>query len=316
MSLAAIPACGFLDCHHHVWDPGPTNPHPWLTDDPPIPFRYGDYASIRGRYLPADFARDAGAVPVTGHVTMEGEWDEADPVGETHWLEQVFACEPRYLGHVARAFLHRSDLEAVLAGHASHPFVKGIRHKPTAAPAPDRIERGVPGGMSDPAWLAGYRKLATFDLHFELQAPWWHVDELLDLIASVPQTPVVLNHAFMPSDRSDAGLSGWRKAIERAAAAPNVTIKISGIGVAGKPWTLEDQRPIIEACIAAFGPQRAMFASNFPVDRLCGDYETIIGGYAAAVADLPEADRRALFYETAARVYRLAVGQTAPAENA
>ena len=293
-----------IDAHHHFWDPA-RNYHPWLRDEPMIPFRYGDYSAIRGRYLPHEYAEDAAGHRVVAHVTMEGEWDEATPVAESRWMDEVATGYPRLLGHVARAFLDRDDVDEVLAGHAAIALVRAIRHKPTAAARPDLVAPGAKGSMSDPAWQRGYRMLQRHGLHFELQAPWWHVDELLDLIARVPETPVVLNHCFMPVDRSDAGLAGWRRALVRAAAAPGVTIKISGIGIRGRRWTLDDQRPVIDACLEAFGPERAMFASNFPVDKVVGDFDTIFTAYKAATATLPLADRLRLFHDTAVRVYRL-----------
>ena len=236
---------------------------------------------------------------------MEGEWDEADPVAESRWMNGIAAAHGRPNAHVARAFLDRSDVADVLAGHAAFPLVRGIRHKPAAAPSPDRIECAALGSMADPAWRRGYGRLKDHGFHFELQAPWWHVEELLDLIAEHPETAVVINHTFLPADRSADGLAGWRAALKRAASAPQVAIKISGIGLKGRPWRLDDNRTIIAAAIETFGMDRCLFASNFPVDGLCGSFDTIYGGYKAATADLPRADRLKLFHDNAIRVYRL-----------
>lgn len=294
-----------IDAHHHFWDLS-MKAHPWLVEEPRIPFRYGDYSAICCDYLPADYRRDSAAHNVVATVTMEGEWDETDPVAESRWMSVVARNNPGFpAAHVARAILHRSDMEVVLAGHAQYPLVRGVRHKPVAAAAPDRIERGVAGGMSDPAWRRGYAALAHHGLHFELQAPWWHVDELLDLIAAHPEVAVVINHAFLPADRSSEAIGGWRAALRRAARAPQVAIKISGIGIRGKPWSLADNEAIVREIIEVFGPDRAMFASNFPVDGLTGSFDTIYAGYKAATADIDPAARTALFSGTARRIYRL-----------
>jgi predicted TIM-barrel fold metal-dependent hydrolase len=295
-----------VDAHHHFWDPT-KNPHPWLTDEPMIPFRYGDYSSIRGPFLPADYDAAASGFRVVGQVTMEGEWDEVDPVAESRWMAGLAAREGRPHAHVARAFLDRDDVETVLAGHAAVPLVRAIRHKPRAASAPDKVERAAPGSMSCPRWRAGYAMLARHALHFELQAPWWHAAEMLDLHAAFPETPIVINHAFLPADRSEAGLAGWRQALRLAASAPAISIKISGIGLKGRPWSLADNLPIIREIIEVFGPQRCLFASNFPVDGLCGSFATIYGGYLDATRDLSRADRLAMFRDNAVRVYRLAL---------
>jgi predicted TIM-barrel fold metal-dependent hydrolase len=242
---------------------------------------------------------------------MEGEWDSADPLGEARWMAALAARTGRPAAHVGQAWLDRADVEEVLAGSAAIPLVRGIRHKPRAAPRPDLVDRGAKGSMGDPAFRAGYGLLKRYGLHFELQTPWWHLDEAIDLIAAHPEVPLVLNHAGLPSDRSRAGLAGWRAAMTRLATAPQVTVKISGLGLAGRPWLLADNEPIIRDTIATFGPARAMFASNFPVDGLCGSFDTIFRGFKAATADLSRADRQALFHDTAKRVYRLTIPRLA-----
>jgi predicted TIM-barrel fold metal-dependent hydrolase len=293
-----------IDAHHHFWDMS-QKAHPWLRDEPMIPFRYGDYSSIRRNFLPDDYRSVARGHNVVSTVTMEGEWDEEDLVAESKWMTDVAKETGLPAAHVSRTILHTDGAREELARHAAYPIVRGIRHKPTYAPGPGRVERGVPGGLSDPKWQRGYAALAPNRLHFELQAPWWHVDEMLDLIAAFPDTPIVINHAFMPVDRSADGLKGWRAAIKRAASAPQVSMKVSGIGIKGQPWRLEDQRPIIDGLIDAFGIGRCMFASNFPVDSLVGSFDTIYSGFKEATADLPRADRIKLFHDNAVRIYRL-----------
>jgi predicted TIM-barrel fold metal-dependent hydrolase len=93
--------------------------------------------------------------------------------------------------------------------------------------------------------------------------------------------------------------------MERIAAYPNVAIKVSGLGEAGTPWTIESNGPVIRDAIAIFGPDRAMFASNFPVDSIVGSLKTIYDGFRAAVADRPLAEQKKLFHDNAARIYRL-----------
>src|SRR6266699_3004946 len=77
-----------VDAHQHFWDPV-TNYHPWLRDEPPIPFRYGDYRPIRRRYLPPDYRADASPIRIDQTVYIETEWDPADPVGEMRYVERL-----------------------------------------------------------------------------------------------------------------------------------------------------------------------------------------------------------------------------------
>lgn len=289
-----------IDAHHHYWDPV-ANYHPWLRDEPMIPFRYGDYSTIRKPFMPEDYDAVAGGWDVVATVTMEGEWDPSDPDGEARWMQALADRTGRPAAHVAQAWLDRDDLGTVLTAYDVLPIVKSVRHKPRANPA----QGGPAGGMMDAAYRDGFRRLGDHGLMFDLQTPWWHLDEAIDMAALAPDIPIILNHAGLPSDRSAKGLSGWEAALRRFAALPQSYLKISGLGLLDRPWAIEDNRAIIRSCIDIFGPDRAMFASNFPVDGVCGSFDSIFSGFDAATGDLPETDRNALFHGTAARVYGL-----------
>ncbi len=304
MSGPAADDLPILDAHQHFWDLA-LGRHPWLRAEPPAPFRYGDTRPLRRSYLPADYLADARGHRLAGSVYVEAEWDPADPIGETRWVHELAARTGWPSAMVAQAWLDRDDVEEVLARQAAFPLVRGIRHKPRVAPAPDRVVPGAPGSMSDPRWRAGYARLARHGLAFDLQAPWWHLAEAAALARDFPETPIVLDHAGLPADRSPDGLRRWERAMAALAAEPNVTVKISGLGAPGRAWTAEGNRDVVRRTIALFGADRAMFASNFPVDGLVASFATIYGGFAAIVADLPRAERRRLFHDTAARVYRV-----------
>ena len=294
-----------VDAHQHFWDPA-SGRYPWLSTHPLPSFRYGDYAALRRRYFPEDFRRDAAGLRVMATVHMEAEWDPADEVGETRWLaglRKEHGLPTVALGH---ARFESPEIAEVLAGHAAFDFVRGIRQKPAAAGSPAAARRGAPGSMDDPAWRRGYALLERHGLHFDVQTPWWHLDALADLARDFPRIPVVINHTALPADRSAAALAGWRRALETAAARPNVALKISGLGQPDKSWPVESNRQIVRDAIAIFGAARSMFASNFPVDGLCIGYRALFDAFQAFVADRPEAERRALFHDNAVRIYRIA----------
>ena len=293
-----------VDAHQHFWDLE-RNYLPWLCDPQPIPFRYGNYDALRRNYLPEDYLRDAAGHHVVQTVYVETEWDPADPVGETRWLQEIIAASGFPHAIVAGARLDHPGVEAVLAGHAALPRVRGIRHKPKAASVPDRVEPGAPGSMGDPAWRRGFALLEEYGLSFDLQTPWWHLAEAADLARDFPATSIILNHTGLPADRSAGGLAGWRAAMANLAAEPNVALKISGLGQPGRPWTVEENRPIVLDAIRIFGVGRCMFASNFPVDGLCADFDTIFTGFKTIVQGFAEAEQRRLFHDNAVRIYRL-----------
>lgn len=291
-----------IDAHHHFWELGHGR-YPWL-EGHVIPFRYGDYAAIRRSYLVDDFRRDHGRHDVVKSVHMEAEWDSRDPVAETRWLHALHDATGWPHAMVGQAWFGRGDIAGVLAGHAGFPLVRSIRQKPAAAASPEAFVPGAPGSLADPAFRAGYRLLSKHGLHYDLQTPWWHLGEAADLARDFPDTLIILNHTGLPSDRSPSGLAGWRAAMAGFAAQPNTRVKISGIGVPGQDWTPELQRGVVLDTIRLFGADRCMVASNFPVDSLCASYDAIFAGLKAITAGLPAADRRALFHDTAMRVYR------------
>jgi predicted TIM-barrel fold metal-dependent hydrolase len=253
-----------VDAHHHFWDLE-HNYHPWLCDEPPIPFRYGDYRAIRTNYLPQDYARDSAAFDVVASVYVETEWDPADPTGETRWIEGIADRHGLSMAVVAQAWLDREDVEEVLAAQSSFGRVRSVRHKPRAAAHPGAVEPGAAGSMGDARWRRGYALLERYGLAFDLQTPL---------------------------------------AMERLARAPNAVVKISGLGRPDAPWTVESNGPIVLDTIAMFGMDRCMFASNFPVDGLTADFDTIYGGFMEIVEHLPMEDQHKLFSENARRIYR------------
>lgn len=293
-----------VDAHLHFWDLS-LGKHPWLSDEPPRPFRYGDTRLLRRTYLPADYLRDAAGYRVAGTVYVETEWDPTDPLGETRWAAALAAREGLPSVVVAQAWLDRDDAGDVLAGHAACPLVRGIRHKPAAAPSPDAVVPGGPGSMDDPRWRAGFAHLARHGFSFDLQTPWWHLGEAAALARAFPHTLIILNHTGLPADRSSEGIRGWREAMATFAAEPNVAVKISGLGVAGQPWSVASNREIVLTTLELFGVDRAMFASNFPVDGLVASFRTIYDGFRAIVQDLAPRDQRKLFRDNAVRIYRL-----------
>jgi predicted TIM-barrel fold metal-dependent hydrolase len=293
-----------VDAHQHFWDLA-RNYYPWLADAEMIPFRYGDYAPLRRDYLPADYRRDAAGHRVVATVHIEAEWNPADPVGETRWLAALRAETGLPTVAVAQARLDAADVGEILAAQAAFGFVRGIRHKPAAAPSPRAVTDGAPGSMSDRHWRDGYALLARHGLSFDLQTPWWHLPEAASLARDFPRTPIIVDHAALPADRSAEGLAAWRAALAAAAREPNIALKISGLGQRGARWQREANAPIVRDAIAIFGAERCMFASNFPVDSLVGSFDAIYSGFKAIVADRPLAVQRRLFHDNAMRIYRI-----------
>ena len=207
-----------VDAHQHFWDPR-VNYHPWLCDEPAIPFRYGDYSALRRPYLPADYFADAAPHNVEKTVYVETEWNPRDPLGEMRYVERLRRETGFPTVAVAQAWLDRDDAAGTIEALAQFDFVRGVRHKPR------------PGQMGDQSWRAGFAQLARCGLSFDLQAPWLQLDEAARLAQDFPEARIILNHTGLPSDRSREGIAGWKKALQTLAGSPNTALKISGLGV-------------------------------------------------------------------------------------
>lgn len=294
---------GIVDAHHHFWEPS-LGRNPWLRPDAHIPFRYGAYESIKRDYLPPDLLTDAQGFRIVATATMETEWDLDDPVGEITHMEAVAARYGLPNAAVAHAVLRDPQVEAVLEQLAARPLVRAVRNKPGQA-ASAREAPARPSLLMDRQWRRGFASLKKYGLDFELQTAWWHLDEALDLARVHPDTPITINHTGLPSDRSREGIQGWSAALNRIAQAPNVRIKISGIGLPGVPWSAVNNREIVERTVDIFGEDRIMFASNFPVDGLTGSYADIMGGFLEISSGWSATAQRKAFLENAVTHYRL-----------
>ncbi len=291
-----------VDAHHHVWDLS-LGRHPWLAPEGRVAHRYGDYAPITHDYLPADYRRDIADTGIVASVYMEAEWTPGDGLAEVAVVERYREETGVPGAMVAQAWLDAPDAAAQLAALAAVPAVKSVRHKPGGATSRAEAEAGARSLLSDEAWRAGYALLAANGLHFDLQTPWWNLGEARRLADDFPATTLVIDHAGVLASRDAETLVAWRAALAHVAEAPNVVIKASGLCVAGTPWTVDANRGPILDLVDVFGADRVMFGSNFPVDGMFVSLPGLVAGYREILADLDPAAQRAVFHDTAQRVY-------------
>lgn len=299
-----------VDPHVHFWNLD-THHYPWLAN-PGTSF-VGDARELKHNYLPADLLRDAGNIDVVKVVHVEANHDPADPVEETRWLQSL--SDSNQDGVAARAWpdaivaaadLSAANVEATLAAHAGFSNTRGIRQILNVHDKPlyDYVGRHY---LHDDAWRRNFGLLARYGLSFDLQLYPSQMADAAALACEHPDIALIVNHAGMFVDRdSVAGWRAWRDGLRTLAACPNVSVKISGLAMFDHRWTVESLRPYVLETIDAFGADRAMFASNFPVDRLFATYGDLWRAYAAIVADASDDERDALFRHNAERTYRLA----------
>ena len=297
----------FIDTHHHLWDLE-NNPYPWLQEG--IDHFVGDYSPIRKSFLIADFLKGADGLPLRKSVHVQAEWDHnADPIGETAWLQKV-ADSPASRGMpnaiIGYANLADPKVEDVISRHAQHRNWRGIRHMLNWSDDKPNFRFAKRGDlMRDPQWRKGYRLLAKYNGSFDLQVWPWQLADGAKLAKDIPEVPVILNHTGMPKDWDKQGVEQWRKGMRAIASAPNISVKISALGMMKKDWTTADIRPFVLDTVEIIGADRCMFASNFPVDKLFSDYATLWNAYDEITQGFTAGERAKLFHDNAEKYYRI-----------
>jgi predicted TIM-barrel fold metal-dependent hydrolase len=293
-----------IDPHHHLWDLG-RNRYPWLQKRPLAPCLEGNILPIAKDYLLEDYRSDTDKQNVVKSVHIECGWDPAHPVGETEWLQGIADQHGYPHGIVARATLNAPNVEQILEGHARYKNMRGIRHAINWHPDPVKTYVSRPDLIRTEEWRHGFRLLGKFGFSFDLQL---YPEQMLDAAAlanAYPDVLIILNHAGMPVDRDAEGLGRWQRGMRELAAAPNVVVKISGLGTVDWNWTVKSIRPFVLQTIEDFGVFRCMFASNFPVDKLYSDFDTLYAAFREITAHFSAEERQMLFHDNAERYYRL-----------
>lgn len=292
----------FVDAHVHLWDLERIS-YPWLTppfaDDGPN----GSVEPIAKTYLLDDYLADAEGWTIAGIVHVDAGAAATAALDETKWLQAMADERGLPSGIVAFAALDDPDVERLLAVQTEHRSVRGIRHIVNwhADPRRTYCARDV---TADPAWQRGFDLLAKYGLSFDLQCYPGQFANVAEAIARNPHVSVILNHCGMPVD----GLDQWRAEIERLTALPNVAVKMSGFGFIERAWKPEAMLPFARELIDRFGPDRVLFASDFPTDKLFCDFAQILKTFAEIASGFSDDERRAMFGRNADRIYRLSLG--------
>jgi predicted TIM-barrel fold metal-dependent hydrolase len=318
-----LPIC---DAHHHFWD--------GRTDR--IPYQ---------RYLMHELAADVhcghnvrSTVFIEARAMYRPEGPvEMRPVGEVEFVQGLAAASASGLygpcraaaAIVGHANLNLGDqVQPVLeALHAASPNrFRGIRHTVTWDPHPEIDNREPEGVLATAAFRAGGRVLARLGLSLDTGLCFPQSPELAAFAQAVPDLTIILNHPggltrVGPYGHRDAEvLATWRRGLAAVAAWPNVSLKLGGIGMPrlGFDWHTRTTpigseelataiAPLMTDCIEQFGPDRCMFESNFPPDKVSFSHHVLFNAFKRFATRYSAAERAAMFHDTAVRAYRIAV---------
>lgn len=337
------PDLPIIDPHHHLWDLRPMIPafpeprHPFIASIAGAPYYTFDqlHADLTtGHNIIGTVFMECGAF-------YRADASEAlKPVGEVEFANGVAAQSACGLYGDLRACAAIVGHANMLLGDGAVPVLesliaagssgtggrfRGIRH--SAAWDADPATLGPPfhapeGLLTSDEFQAGFAHLGRFGLTFDA---WVLEPQLADVIAlarKFPDQPIVVDHCGTPlgiatyRGKLPQHFERWRKAIRRLAELPNVSVKLGGLampfcgmpqdgpaGGTGSEALAEMWRPYIETCIEAFGPARAMFESNYPVDRWGATYPVLWNAFKRITASASADEKRALYAGSAAHFY-------------
>jgi L-fuconolactonase len=275
---------GFVDAHVHFWDPGVFD-YPWLAAVP----------ELDRPFLPSDLPPDPDR---QGIVFVQADCLPGQSVAEASWVHGLREAGAPVVGVVAHAPLERGIGSAtVLRQLALQPLVSGVRRL---------LQDEADGFAGLPGFVAGVGLLARPGLTMDLCIRRHQLAEAAELVRRCPEVGFVLDHLGKP-EVSPRALGSWTADLNRLSALPNVRCKLSGLATEADPdhRTTTDLRPYLRNAIDAFGPQRCMFGSDWPVLTTAVPYAWWLDLVREAVADLTADEQDFVLRRTAVTAYGL-----------
>lgn len=272
-----------IDSHQHFWK-FTSAEYPWMRPEWPI----------RRDFLPSDLAPLLRAAGLDGCVAVQAQ----QTVAEARWLLSLADAHPFIRGVVGWVDLQSDRVEEQLAELARHARFVGVRHVVQDEPDDNFMLR--------PAFQRGIGKLQQFNLAYDILVFPKQLPAAIRLVANFPEQRFVLDHIAKPPIAAGT-LSPWREQLRELAAAPNVWCKVSGMVTEAEwlGWRADGFRPYLDVVFAAFGMERLMFGTDWPVCTLAGSYAQVhrlMDDYTSALT----AEARAKFFGgNAADFYRL-----------
>lgn len=242
-----------IDSHQHFWRYS-ANEYPWIRADWPI----------QRDFLPEDLAPELKTCGLDGCIAVQAR----QSFEETRWLLELAGRSPIIKGVVGWVDLCDPAVEEQLARFTVDPKLVGVRHVVQDEPD-DRF-------MCRDDFQRGIGKLAQFGLTYDILIYPRQLPAAIDLVSSFPKQPFVLDHLAKPLIR-DAILEPWSEQVHELAKAPNVMCKLSGLATEARwhGWRTDDFKPYLDVVWSAFGPDRLMYGSDWPVALLAATYQQV-----------------------------------------
>lgn len=287
-----------VDAHHHVWR---VKDMPWLSG-PMVPRIFGPYEPIKRDYLIDEYIADARSGGIAQSVYVQANWPLDQVVAEVRWLNELHQRTGWPTAVIGSVDLFSPDAVDVMKEQADLEIMRGTRLQLHWHEREEFRYASAPDRMKDPVFRRNVAALEDLGWLFELQVFPGQMADAADLVEAVPDVLFVLVHAGMLTDRDEATVGEWREGMARLAALPNIVVKLTGQGTFTRRLDPDFISFVAAETLGWFGADRAMFGTNFPVEKLWTDLPSLVAAWWAAV---PEPNRAAVFAGTAQRVYDL-----------
>ena len=273
-----------IDTHTHFYDPSRPQGVPWPRPDDKVLYR---------TVLPADFKQEALPAGVTGTVVVEASpW-----LADNQWILDLAVEDPFILGLVGHIAPGRPEFSEELQRFAANPLLRGIRCG------------GRTFAQVDAALLRDLEQLAARDLQLDVLLGLEQMPAFLAVAAQLPQLRIVINHISLMPVTGAALEAQWIEHYQQAAALPNIFMKVSGLMensvIRPAPVDPDFYRPTLDALWSAFGAQRLIYGSNWPVCEIAGTYATCMAIVRHYFDEKGEAAAASFFGQNAQRAYGL-----------
>lgn len=291
-----------IDCHHHVWR---RQDMPWLSG-PMVPRIFGPYEPIRRDYLIEEYIEDASSAGISGSVYVQPNWPLDRVVDEVRWVDGLHRETGWPMAIIGSADLFSEKAVEVMRQQKDlSPLLRGTRLQLHWHEREEFRYASAPDRMKDQVFRENISALEGLGWLFELQVFADQMDDAATLVADNPQTTFVLIHAGMLVDREPETVRRWRVGMRTLAQLPNVVVKLTGQGTFVHRVDPELLRFVVDEVMETFGPQRSMFGTNFPVEKLWTTMPQLVQAWKQAVSSLPPAAQADIFAGTTRRVYSL-----------
>ena len=273
-----------IDCHQHFWK-YTREEYGWMGEE---------MRRVRRDFLPTHLQREISAVGIDGVVAVQAR----QSLVETNWLLDLAAGNPFIKGVVGWVPLISADLDRELGQLSPDDRLRGVRHVLQDETDDDYMLRGD--------FNRGINALESFGLIYDILIFERHLPQAIRFVDRHPRQIFVLDHIAKPRI-SEGLISPWKSNLEELSKREHVYCKISGMVTEAdwETWSEQDLRVYLDVVLEAFGPERLMFGSDWPLCSLACDYGTWFGLVSSFIAPLSPSEQERILGGTAVEVYRL-----------